>query len=91
MPGDRVRQSRRRTASAGAEHALGVPLQTDYKRLVEAYGAGVFDETVWLLAPDADRADCNLVGQTAARPTSWPTRWASARSRPRNWRSRARG
>ncbi|GGR24975.1 hypothetical protein GCM10010282_16570 [Streptomyces roseolus] len=52
---------------AGTERALGLPLPEDYKRLVETYGSGVFDGTVWLLTPDAGRPDHDLVAQTAER------------------------
>ncbi|MFF3670822.1 SMI1/KNR4 family protein [Microtetraspora malaysiensis] len=33
------------------ENELGTPLPNDYKQLADIYGAGVFDETFWLLEP----------------------------------------
>lgn len=36
---------------ARTERALGTALPADCKRLVETYGDGIFDETIWLLVP----------------------------------------
>ncbi|MET7288972.1 hypothetical protein [Streptomyces sp. NPDC005573] len=33
------------------EDTLGTALPADYKRLVETYGEGVFDDTIWLTSP----------------------------------------
>lgn len=33
------------------EAALGTALPTDYKHIVQTYGSGLFDDTIWLLAP----------------------------------------
>lgn len=52
---------------AQAEGALGVGLPADYKQLVETYGDGIFDETIWLLVPDSGYDDCDLHAQTAER------------------------
>ncbi|MFC0842529.1 hypothetical protein ACFH04_06645 [Streptomyces noboritoensis] len=52
---------------AQAERALGVALPADYKHLVETYGDGIFDETIWLLVPDSAYDDCDLHAQTAER------------------------
>ncbi|MFF6916540.1 hypothetical protein [Streptomyces sp. NPDC012466] len=52
---------------AQAELALGTALPADYKQLVETYGDGVFDETIWLLVPDSAYDDCDLHAQTAER------------------------
>ncbi|MFJ2025087.1 hypothetical protein ACIODW_14980 [Streptomyces sp. NPDC087897] len=52
---------------ARAESALGTALPADYKRLVETYGDGVFDETIRLLVPDSAHDDCDLYAQTAER------------------------
>ncbi|MFD5323493.1 hypothetical protein [Streptomyces sp. NPDC127092] len=49
------------------ERALGTALPADYKRLVETYGEGVFDETIWLLVPDSAHDDCDLYAQTTER------------------------
>ncbi|MFD5633279.1 SMI1/KNR4 family protein [Streptomyces sp. NPDC127077] len=50
-----------------AERDLGVGLPADYKQLVETYGDGVFDETIWLLVPDSAHDDCDLHAQAAER------------------------
>ncbi|MER6406220.1 hypothetical protein ABT269_22430 [Streptomyces viridosporus] len=52
---------------AQAEHALGTALPTDYQQLVETYGDGVFDETIWLPVPDSAYDDCDLHAQTTER------------------------
>ncbi|MFI2200518.1 hypothetical protein ACH47Z_06995 [Streptomyces sp. NPDC020192] len=52
---------------AEAERALGTALPADYKQLVERYGDGLFDETVWLLVPDSAHGDRDLHAQTAER------------------------
>ncbi|NSC19777.1 hypothetical protein FM076_00475 [Streptomyces albus subsp. chlorinus] len=49
------------------ERSLGTALPADYKQLVEAYGDGLFDETIWLLVPDSAHDDCNLHKQAAER------------------------
>ncbi|MGK5642843.1 hypothetical protein ACSNOK_31750 [Streptomyces sp. URMC 126] len=58
-----------------AERALGTALPADYKRLVETYGAGLFDDTIWLLAPDSAHADCDLHAQTRERDEILPALW----------------
>jgi len=50
-----------------AECALGTALPADYKQLVETYGDGIFDETIWLLVPDSAYDDCDLHTQTTER------------------------
>ncbi|WP_369391118.1 SMI1/KNR4 family protein [Streptomyces sp. CG1] len=52
---------------AAAERQLGTPLPDDYKELVETYGGGVFDETVWLLDPECPDEDYNLLHQATER------------------------
>ncbi|MFD3776199.1 hypothetical protein [Streptomyces sp. NPDC058612] len=50
-----------------AERALDTALPADYKQLVETYGAGIFDETIWLLAPGSAYDECDQHAQTAER------------------------
>jgi hypothetical protein len=50
-----------------AESGLGTALPADYKQLVETYGDGVFDETIWLLAPGSAHDNCDLHAQTTER------------------------
>ncbi|MEV7401889.1 hypothetical protein AB0N93_16040 [Streptomyces sp. NPDC091267] len=57
------------------ERALGLALPDDYKRLVETYGDGTFDETVWLLVPDSAYDDCDLLAQTAERDETLAGLW----------------
>ncbi|MFF9277821.1 SMI1/KNR4 family protein [Streptomyces griseosporeus] len=52
---------------AAVERTLGTRLPQDYKGLVEVYGGGLFDETVWLLDPACPDADYNLLAQVTER------------------------
>ncbi|GAA2334259.1 SMI1/KNR4 family protein [Streptomyces kunmingensis] len=52
---------------AQAERTMGTGLPADYKQLVEAYGDGIFDDTIWLLVPDSAYSDCDLRAQTTER------------------------
>lgn len=52
---------------AQAERALGAALPADYKQLVETYGDGIFDDTIWLLVPDSAFSECDLHAQTTER------------------------
>ncbi|MFF9011587.1 hypothetical protein ACF09C_01235 [Streptomyces sp. NPDC014870] len=67
---------------ASAERALGVTLPHDYKRLVETYGDGIFDETIWLLAPDSAYDDCDLHAQTAERDEILADLWEMGEEKP---------
>ncbi|MGW1010719.1 hypothetical protein ACWD4X_11790 [Streptomyces termitum] len=67
---------------AGTEAALGTALPADYRRLVETYGCGVFDETVRLLVPGADRPDHDLLAQTAEREEILRSLWDFADEEP---------
>ncbi|MFJ5780238.1 hypothetical protein [Streptomyces sp. NPDC093094] len=58
-----------------AERALGAALPADYKRLVETYGDGIFDETVWLLVPDSAYDSCDLHAQAKERDEILAVLW----------------
>ncbi|MEV4428605.1 hypothetical protein ACN9M0_38065 [Streptomyces sp. R-07] len=60
---------------AQAERALGSPLPTDYKRLVDAYGDGIFDDTIWLLVPDSAYSECDLQTQVRERDEELADLW----------------
>jgi hypothetical protein len=64
IPASAPRRPRDWTA---VERQLGTPLPDDYKELVEIYGGGVFDETVWLLDPECPDGDYNLLDQARER------------------------
>ncbi|WP_433221377.1 hypothetical protein [Microtetraspora malaysiensis] len=52
------------------ENELGTPLPADYKQLADIYGAGIFDEEIWLLEPGCDPHeiyDLNLVSVAKER------------------------
>lgn len=67
---------------ARAERALGAALPADYKRLVEAYGAGVFDDTVWLLVPDSAYDDCDLHARAMEREEVLAGLWEAGEDKP---------
>ncbi|MFI6896443.1 SMI1/KNR4 family protein [Streptomyces sp. NPDC050256] len=67
---------------AEAEHALGTPLPTDYKQLVETYGDGVFDETVWLLVPGSAHPRFDLCAQTTERIDILESLWEDGEEKP---------
>jgi hypothetical protein len=67
---------------ARVESALGTPLPDDYKQLVEAYGGGVFDETIWLLEPDCADDDYDLVAQTQERDEVLAELWGAGEPKP---------
>ncbi|OEJ22933.1 hypothetical protein AR457_37595 [Streptomyces agglomeratus] len=60
---------------ARAERALGAALPADYKQLVERYGAGVFDETIWLLVPDSPYDECDLHARKSERDEDLAGLW----------------
>jgi len=60
---------------ADAERQLGTSLPDDYKELVETYGGGVFDETIWLLDPECPDGDYNLLGQATERAAVLADLW----------------
>ncbi|MFJ6785499.1 SMI1/KNR4 family protein [Streptomyces yangpuensis] len=67
---------------ARAEETLGTALPADYKRLVGAYGDGVFDETVWLLLPGSAYASCDLYAEKAEREEILADLWEMGEERP---------
>ncbi|MET3985780.1 SMI1/KNR4 family protein [Streptomyces sp. PvR034] len=66
----------------GTERALGVALPADYKRLVETYGDGVFDGTIWLLVPGSAYQDCDLRLRTAERDEDLAYLWEAGEAKP---------
>ncbi|URN15918.1 MULTISPECIES: SMI1/KNR4 family protein [Streptomyces] len=61
----------------GVERAMGTALPDDYKELVETYGGGVFDETIWLLDPACPDEDYELVAAAAERAEVLANLWQS--------------
>ncbi|MEV3947616.1 SMI1/KNR4 family protein [Streptomyces halstedii] len=57
------------------ERALGTALPTDYRQLVETYGGGVFDETIWLLDPACPDEDYELLAQAAEKAETLKKLW----------------
>ncbi|MFE6976433.1 hypothetical protein [Streptomyces sp. NPDC057682] len=67
---------------AAAEKRLGTGLPEDYKRLVEAYGDGLFDETIWLLSPEATADLSNLHEQRTERDGVLESLWLMDEEKP---------
>ena len=49
------------------EARLGTALPEDFKDLVDTYGGGVFDETIWVLEPDCADRDYDLLAMKEER------------------------
>ncbi|MEU2261438.1 hypothetical protein ABZ557_14380 [Streptomyces sp. NPDC019645] len=62
---------------ARTERALGTALPADYERLVETYGDGIFDETIWLLVPCSSSDDRDLLAQTTERDAVLTGLWGT--------------
>lgn len=67
---------------AETERLLGTALPSGYKRLVETYGDGVFDMTIWLLTPDSAHDMCNLHRQTVERDGVLESLWLVGEEKP---------
>jgi hypothetical protein len=64
------------------EERLGTPLPRDYKQLVDTYGGGVFDETVWVLEPGCRQDDYDLLTMAEERREVLAQLWKSGEARP---------
>ncbi|MET9802199.1 SMI1/KNR4 family protein [Streptomyces sp. NPDC006368] len=64
------------------EHALGTRLPNDYKQLIETYGGGIFDETIWVLEPDCVDEDYDLVAQTRECADVLAELWSTGEPKP---------
>jgi hypothetical protein len=64
------------------EQQLGTPLPDDYKELVDTYGGGVFDESVWLLEPGCPRPRYDLIAMDAECRESLQLLWDRGEPRP---------
>lgn len=64
------------------EGHLATALPDDYKRLVEVYGGGVFNETIWLLDPDCPVEDYNLLSLAAERAEVLADLWEGGEPEP---------
>lgn len=65
-----------------AERVLGAALPADYKQLVETYGDGIFDDTIWLLVPDSAYGECDLHAQTTERDEILADLWEMGEEKP---------
>ncbi|MEU7279771.1 SMI1/KNR4 family protein [Streptomyces sp. NPDC045431] len=64
------------------EAALGSPLPDDYKRIIETYGGGVFDETIWVLEPGCSDEDYDLLAEAEACGDALAGLWAAGEPQP---------
>ncbi|TPQ16538.1 hypothetical protein FGD71_041355 [Streptomyces sporangiiformans] len=61
---------------------MGTVLPADYKRLVEAYGGGLFAGMIWLLEPGCPDPMLELVAQTAEREEILAELWEAGEDKP---------
>ncbi|GAA1150560.1 hypothetical protein GCM10009654_02370 [Streptomyces hebeiensis] len=64
------------------ETQIGASLPNDYKELVDAYGGGVFDGTVWLLEPWCANKHYDLVTENKERPHALERLWSFGEPKP---------
>ncbi|MEU6175366.1 SMI1/KNR4 family protein [Streptantibioticus parmotrematis] len=67
---------------AAAERDLGTALPADYRDLVGAFGAGLFDGHVWLLEPDSPDASHDLVADNDGRMEDFEDFWEMGEDKP---------
>ena len=67
---------------APVEEALGTALPEDYKQLVDTYGGGVFDETVWVLEPGCTVDDYDLLSMAEERQEVLGSLWDRGEPKP---------
>jgi len=67
---------------AQVEQALGTQLPEDYKQLVDTFGGGVFDETVWLLEPGCSVPDYDLLSMAEERQEVLGNLWNHGEPKP---------
>ncbi|MFI2214972.1 SMI1/KNR4 family protein [Streptomyces sp. NPDC020141] len=72
------------------ETALGTALPDDYKEIVEVYGGGVFDETLWILEPDCADPDYDLIAQTREQDQVLAELWGAGEPKPAELQAGAR-
>ncbi|MFI1968085.1 hypothetical protein BLA24_21200 [Streptomyces cinnamoneus] len=64
------------------EAALGTPLPDDFKQLVDVYGGGLFDETIWLLDPGCADPGYELLAIAAERDEILADLWDGGEPKP---------
>ncbi|PLW72642.1 SMI1/KNR4 family protein [Streptomyces sp. SCUT-3] len=64
------------------ERELGTPLPSDYKQLVDTYGGGVFDETIWLLEPGCPDENYDLLAASKEREEVLGELWGTGEPKP---------
>ncbi|MGW2324374.1 SMI1/KNR4 family protein [Streptomyces sp. NPDC001700] len=64
------------------ERQLATALPDDYKELVQTYGGGVFNETIWLLDPECPVEDYNLLSLVAERAEVLSNLWDGGEPKP---------
>ncbi|MFF8381352.1 SMI1/KNR4 family protein [Streptomyces sp. NPDC015661] len=64
------------------EERLGTALPQDYKDLVDTYGGGVFDETIWILEPGCTDEGYDLLAVVAERAEVLARLWGLGEPKP---------
>ncbi|MHC5902907.1 SMI1/KNR4 family protein [Streptomyces sp. S6] len=67
---------------AVVEAQLGTELPQDYKDLVDTYGGGLFDDSVWLLEPGCARPRHDLISMDAECSETLRLLWGRGEPRP---------
>ncbi|MFA7768238.1 SMI1/KNR4 family protein [Streptomyces sp. NRRL S-448] len=69
-------------AWARVEEELGTILPSDYKRLVDLYGGGLFDDAIWVLEPDCFNQYYDLVMENRDRAEAQQRLWQGGEPKP---------
>jgi SMI1-KNR4 cell-wall len=64
------------------EHRLGTELPRDYKDLIEAFGAGLFDSHIWLLEPQCENQSHDLEFDNDGRMDDLEDFWEMGEEKP---------
>nr|WSZ98596.1 SMI1/KNR4 family protein [Streptomyces sp. NBC_00857] len=64
------------------ESQVGASLPKDYKQLVDAYGGGSFDDSIWLLEPWCANRYYDLVTENKERPEILERLWTMGEPKP---------
>ncbi|MCX5072340.1 SMI1/KNR4 family protein [Streptomyces sp. NBC_00513] len=68
---------------ADIQGRLGHALPEDYKELIDLYGGGLFDETIWVLEPDCEDKNYDLYTMVEERAEVLARLWGGDRGEPK--------
>ncbi|MFF4388036.1 SMI1/KNR4 family protein [Streptomyces sp. NPDC001552] len=67
---------------ARVEEELATILPSDYKRLVDLYGGGLFDDAIWVLEPDCPNKHYDLASENHVRAEAQQGLWTGGEPKP---------